>query len=80
MTKQTLTRLAKKLDCRIEFAPMWDITAPDGKCFASDPQCHYIVFEPWDDVSVGEMYQDAYDRLSPGLMDCNCTECAAEAK
>jgi hypothetical protein len=75
MTKQRLERLAAKLNCTIEFAPMYDIQAPIGKCFASDPGCHYIVFQPWDDQPLAEAYQDAWNRLSAGLTDCSCQQC-----
>ena len=75
MSKQRLERLAKKLGCAIEFAPMWDITAPANHCFASNPGCHYIVFEPLSGVTMREVYQDAWNRLSTGLLECHCGDC-----
>jgi hypothetical protein len=73
--RQRLIKLAAKLECRLEFGPMWDITAPDNHCFACDPGCHYIVFEPWRGDKLEERYQDAFERLSCGLQECHCGDC-----
>ena len=76
-TKDKLIKLAKQLNCRLDF-DMWDITAPDNHCFAENPGCHYIVFEPDSDWTPELAMRDAYNRLSSGLLECHCGDCDPE--
>jgi hypothetical protein len=75
ITKQKLIRLAKKMNCRLEFEPAWDFTSPPNTRFIAT-ESHYIVFDRNGGLyTLEDCYLDALSRLETGLQECQCGDC-----
>ncbi len=69
--RQEVRRLALRWGCEIDTTDgEVNICAPNGKMWACDPGVHELVNSPGGNDTQADMWLEALDRVSAGLIDC----------
>jgi hypothetical protein len=82
--KGTILDAARRVGAAVEVATAdtWYVSAPAGKSWAVDPECHVLQVVRWPAHMGTEWLEMAIGWIAAGLVDCptaDCPECNREA-